>query len=310
VLLVTVALGGYVFASAVERAGGALRKLVFDRLQRMPLSWFESGHSGDALSRLTNDMQAAQQAWGWQLVRPAMATVSGLGSGVIMFLLDWRAALLCISLGLLGLWIDSRFVGPLKRESDGVQRALGGAVERLSDTLAAATVIKIFNLRQWVMDRFEKAADRILTHELRRARWSGGQAGVNAFVLSFSFVGLCHRLGIRDSGLVGVFHPGGHHTAFQRYLAMFSGWGTCSPRCSPRWPHGPSVRAAGRAGGGYRRGRPLGEGLRAERFGCGICILPTNPVTGTAGRGFHIHPGETVAIVAPAAAGKARCSSC
>jgi ATP-binding cassette subfamily B protein len=74
----------YAFDSTVKRITGNLRKDVFRQIQRLPMSAIESSHSGDLLSRLTNDMQTAENAYGWQLSLLIMSTVAGIGSIVII----------------------------------------------------------------------------------------------------------------------------------------------------------------------------------------------------------------------------------
>ena len=186
---VVLTVGNLLFEISVAKASGGLRKKAFNHFNRLPVRWFEESHSGDAVSRLTNDMQAAETAWGGPLKNLLQCLISGAGSTVLLFVLDWRFALIVIPVGMLLFYVSSRFIAPVKRRSDEVQTNLAGVTEGLVDLLASSRVVRLFNISGWVVEKLDEAIRKVYTSSMRRTYWTMTQSAVNNFAGTMTFLG-------------------------------------------------------------------------------------------------------------------------
>jgi ATP-binding cassette subfamily B protein len=171
----------YTWRAAVFQATTNLRQAVFEHLQRLPLSYHEMRHSGDAISILTNDVTAAEAAYQQDLMTLVQSTLMGLSAVVFMLVLEWKLALLIFLSGVLPLIINTLFAKPLRKVGDDVQSSLGSMTERFSDLLAGFQVVRTFSLGDWILSRFKKANGDVLVYSLKRVRINANLAAANGF---------------------------------------------------------------------------------------------------------------------------------
>lgn len=190
IFLLTISFSNYIFKITLAKAGGELRNKLFTKVCRLPVSWFESKHSGDTVSRLINDVQSAENAWGDQLLQPISAVISGIGSTILMFTLDWRIGLIAIGIGIISLFITTRFINPIKERSDKVQKSLGKVTENLVDVLSSYKVTRIFNLSGWILGKYKKSTKNLYKDNMSRVKLQSAQNMVNEFFSNISFIGL------------------------------------------------------------------------------------------------------------------------
>ena len=180
----------YAFEGTVKRMTGRLRKELFARLQRLPMAYMDGYHSGDMLSRVTNDVQAAESAYGWQLSLLLMAVIAGVGAAVVIFSVDAMLALAAVLIGLCNLLANTLFIKPMRRISDRLQEQLSGANQRLSDIIAGEKIIKIYNLAERLMRKYMEASLGIRTSAMTRTVYQSALNSINWFVAMMSFIGM------------------------------------------------------------------------------------------------------------------------
>lgn len=188
-VVVMLSVSNWAFETAVARTTGRIRKALFDRVQKLPVSELESDHSGDMVSRLTNDINTTAQSYGWNLVMPAMAVIGGVGCTALMFVVSWKLTIIIVGFGIISFAANTIFAGPMKKAGDKVQESLSKVTVHMTDILASSTIIKIFNLKKWAMGRFDKANTTVFNWNMRQARLNTGLTAVNQFSGFLSFVG-------------------------------------------------------------------------------------------------------------------------
>ncbi len=119
---------------------------LYDNVYRLPQGYIEKHHSGDLISRLTNDVETAEKAHGWQVKMLVQSSLSGIGGMVTIFILDWRMGIAMLVIGFLIIILNTVFAKPMRRISTKVQEALSGATQRLSDIIAGREIIKTYIL--------------------------------------------------------------------------------------------------------------------------------------------------------------------
>jgi ATP-binding cassette subfamily B protein len=199
-LVIVIPFISYAFDSSVKKTTGEIRKTLFAHIQKLPVKYIENNHSGDLISRLTNDIQTAENAYSVQILMVLMPTVSGIGSVIVIFYLDWRMALLGIVVGTLMLLSNTLFIKPLKKVSDKIQDLLSSLNQKLTDTLGGIQVIKTFNLLDVMEEKFKDNNKDI-------RKWSMNRVIKNSFLNSInSFLGSMSFLGISAIGMVMIIN--------------------------------------------------------------------------------------------------------
>ncbi len=159
-----------------------LRVRLYGYLQRLSLSFFEQTSTGELMSRLTNDVNSLEDFVTHGSSLTAVDLLRLVGTGIVLFLLDWRLALavlapmpiLTVSLR----WFNRR-VRPMYRQ---VRARLGDINARLQDNLAGIRVIQAFGQEEAQLERFAAESDAYYRARVRAIRtWA-------SFFPAFRFV--------------------------------------------------------------------------------------------------------------------------
>ena len=160
----------YLLRTSIVHGTANLRQAVFSHLQRLPLGYYESRHSGEAMSILSNDVAAAQQVYEDYFFNLVQSLMQGLAGVVFMMILKWDLALLMILGGLAPLIINTLYAKPFRKVGTESQERLAGLSERLSDLLAGFQVVRTFSLGEWILKRFYASNQQVLDVNLKRVR--------------------------------------------------------------------------------------------------------------------------------------------
>jgi len=134
----------------IERTLSDLRVRLFHHVTALPQREFEAGHSGDLISRATNDLDQIKGIYYSQFWVLVMMPISGIVATVSIFVLDWRLGWVALLLSLARLGTNAAFAKPIRKASALVQSRAGTHTERLLDLLQSIPVVKMFRLERTV----------------------------------------------------------------------------------------------------------------------------------------------------------------
>ena len=110
-----------------QQTVATLRQDLFNKLQTLPLKYFDSHQSGDLMSRFTNDIDTVSELINNSLASILSNTLTFLGTLVMMFVLNWALTLITV-LFLLLMGLVVKFVGGRSRANFQRQQSSLGAV--------------------------------------------------------------------------------------------------------------------------------------------------------------------------------------
>jgi ATP-binding cassette subfamily B protein len=154
-------LSNWLIAPLSQYALRDLRRDLFARLQTLPLSFFDKSPSGELMSRLTNDVDAINQAVSQNVTSLLASLLSMAGILAAMFVLDKWLALASLLVVPLMLWF-TRFVAVYTRRGfQRLQKGLGALNAVLEESIDGQRVVKVFQRTEAVSATFEKANEEV-----------------------------------------------------------------------------------------------------------------------------------------------------
>ena len=178
------------FDGAIKKMTGNIRKILFSRIQRLPMEIFEKHHSADMLSRLNNDVQIVENGYGWQFAFLLMSIIAGIGSSIVIFSIDSRIAIAAIVIGFSNMIVNSFFVRPIRSLSESAQEKLSETSQRLSDILAGYQVSKVYNINSILFRKYYEVSLGLLSVSMKRAKWQSAINSINWLLAMVNFIGM------------------------------------------------------------------------------------------------------------------------
>ena len=180
----------YAFDYSVKKTTGEIRKTLFKKIELLPMKYIESHHSGDLISRLTNDVSTAENAYSWQINMVLMSLISGIGSGAVLIFMNWKLALIAVVFGLLNVLVNAKYVKPIKKASDEVQKALSDSTQKLSDIIAGTHIIRIFNMSKRIILSYINLNNNIYNWAFRRVKLNSQLSAIGSLFGFMNFIGI------------------------------------------------------------------------------------------------------------------------
>ena len=136
-----------------------LRNAFFERLQQMPLAYYQARRTGDLMSRATNDLNAVRMMIGPAVMYSANTILVFVVAIVLMLSLDTRLTLMAL-LPLPLVSISVRYFGAaIHKRFEAIQEQLANLSAIVQEALAGVRVVRAYNQEAHEIERF-RAANR------------------------------------------------------------------------------------------------------------------------------------------------------
>jgi len=299
--------GGWVMVTIAQRALRNLRKQLFEHLQALSLSFFDRRPAGDLMSRLTNDIDAINQALTQNVTRLITNLMTSVGILVIMFRLNvWLASgTLLVFPIMIGI---TAFVG--KRTRSGfrnLQMNMGRLNSNMEETLSGERVVISFGQQEAALESFDRinytvrdVAIQAMSYALLMAPLMGILSNTNIAVVA-GLGGWLVLNGLATVGTIATFISYSRQFAqpLREMAALYNSIQSAlagSERIFEIIDKEPELKDASDA-------VPL-ENIKGEvifnhvdfRYVAGVPVLKDVSL--------HARPGQTIALVGPTGAGK------
>lgn len=210
---------GWLLNKLVMRVVYNLRKDVEDKINKLPLNYFDTRQRGDLLSRVTNDVDNIQNALQQALSQLVSSAMTVIGIVIMMFVVSWQMALIALvalplsaaAAGIIGTRAQKLFTAQWKNTG-----ALNGQIE---ESFSGHELMKVFGREEDMVERFTARNEELYKASFGAQFVSGMIMPVMNFVSYLAYVGIAVVGGLRvASGTMSL----GDATAFIQYSREFT----------------------------------------------------------------------------------------
>lgn len=201
------------------RAVFSLRERVEAKINRLPLSYFDTRQRGDVMSRTTNDVDNVQQALQQSLSSLFNAILTVVGILVMMFAISWQLALVALlAIPLTGLAMA--VVGTRSQKQFTTQwRATGDVNGHVEESFSGHDVAVIFGRTEELRRTFDERNEELAGAAQKAQFLANSMHPIMQFVSYLSYVAIAVLGGVKvASGRLTL----GDATAFIQYSRQFN----------------------------------------------------------------------------------------
>lgn len=208
-----------IMANLSNNFANNLRRRISEKINKLPLKYFDKHLSGDILSRVTNDIDTIAQTMNQSLASLVSSITLFLGSLVMMFVTNWIMALAAIISSLIGFLGMGFILSKSQKYFEARQEELGNLNGHIEEVYSGLNVVKAYNGNEEADRKFNEYNIRVCESNKKSQFISGLMQPMMAFIGNFGYVVVCivgALLTMNDVITFGVI------VAFMTYIRLFT----------------------------------------------------------------------------------------
>lgn len=209
----------YIMAGVTQKISKNMRTDISDKINRMPLSYFDQTSYGDVLSRVTNDVDAIGQTMTQSVSGLVSAITMFVGALIMMVYNNWIMALTAVGASGIGFALMMVIMKHSQKHFVAQQRELGAINGLVEEVYTGHNVVKAYNGSRAAGEEFEGINARLYRSAWKSQFLSGLMMPLMGFVGNLSYVLVCvvgAALVLNGSITFGVI------VAFMIYVRFFT----------------------------------------------------------------------------------------
>ncbi|MBE6161096.1 MAG: ABC transporter ATP-binding protein [Firmicutes bacterium] len=222
-LLVLSSLFGYIqnysMSTVSNRFAQSLRTNISNKINKLPLKYFDSHETGDILSRITNDVDTIAQSLNMSLASLVSNITLFLGSIIMMFVTNWIMAITAILSSLFGFIFMAKILSKSQKYFVRKQEDLGNLNGFIEEMYTGHKVVKVYNGVDEAKDKFDDLNEKLYEANRKSQFLSGLMPPFMMFIGNFGYVAVCIVGALLVMNSVITF---GVIVAFMIYVRMFT----------------------------------------------------------------------------------------
>lgn len=209
----------FVMTRISQRTVYKLRRDLKSKMQRLPISYYDSHSNGDIMSRAINDMDNIAGTLQQSLTQFVTSTVTFVGVIWMMFTISWKMTLIALATVPLSLIVVGIIAPQSQKFFKRQQASLGLLNNQVEENYSGHVVVKSFNHEQESIDEFEKENAKLYKASWKAQLISGIVMPLMIFVNNLGYVFVAMYGGIQvANGHIAL----GDIQAFLQYMNQFS----------------------------------------------------------------------------------------
>ena len=210
---------GFLMTDVSNRFAQELRDRISEKINRLPLKFFDKNQTGDTLSRVTNDVDTIAQSLNESLSTIVAAIALFIGVVIMMFVTNWVMALTAIISGLIGFFFVSIVLKKSQKYFTARQKELGNINSHIEEIYSGLNVVKAYNGQKEADKEFDRLNQKVYDANRKSQFLSGLMPPMMMFIGNLGYVAVCvvgALLVMNDAITFGTI------VAFIIYVRMFT----------------------------------------------------------------------------------------
>jgi ATP-binding cassette subfamily B protein len=182
---------GWIMAGVSAKITYRFRKDIAEKINRMPLGYFESTNHGEILSRVTNDVDTVSHTLNQSLSQIITSSITVIGVLIMMLSISWLMTLVALAIIPLSLLVVSLIVKQSQKYFKQQQDYLGHVNGHVEEMYGGHIVIKAFNGEEKSIQRFNQLNDKLYEAAWKSQFFSGMMMPIINFIGNIGYVAVC-----------------------------------------------------------------------------------------------------------------------
>ena len=182
---------GLIMAQVSNGFARDLRKRISQKINRLPLHYFDHNQTGDILSRVTNDVDTVAQSLDNSLSTIVSEIALMVGVVIMMFITNWVMALVAVGASVIGFVGMGAILSKSQKYFAMRQKELGKINAHIEEIYSGLNVVKAYNGKAESDRKFDTLNKRVYLANQRSQFLSGLMHPMMAFIGNFGYVAVC-----------------------------------------------------------------------------------------------------------------------
>lgn len=172
----------------------SLRDAMFEKMESLPIKYFDTHAHGDIMSMYTNDIDTLRQMISQSIPQLINSVITVCGVLVYMFILDIPLTLLTLAMVAVMLFTTKKVGGLSSRYFMAQQKNIGALNGCIEETMTGQKVVKVFCHEKESLGQFNELNDKLFESAYQANRFANIMGPINAQLGNLSYV-LCAVFG-------------------------------------------------------------------------------------------------------------------
>jgi ATP-binding cassette subfamily B protein len=210
---------GWIVSGVSQEVAYSLRKDLSEKMNRLPLSYFDKHASGDILSRVTNDIDTIAQSLNQSLSQMITSFTTVVGILIMMLSISWQMTLIALLILPLSLTLIALLMKKSQKYFSQQQTALGDVDGHIEEIYGGHLVVKAFNGEEEAIDKFNTYNASLYESAWKSQFFGSLMMPISQFVGNLGYVAVCIVGGYLATGKIITI---GDIQAFVTYVRNFN----------------------------------------------------------------------------------------
>lgn len=210
---------GYIMAGVSQKIIYDLRKAMSEKMDRLPLKYFDSKTHGEIQSRIVNDIETVNQTLSQSLTQMITSITTIIGILIMMIRINLLMTITALVVLPLSMIIIRLIVGKTQGHFKNQQKYLGEVNSHVEEMYTGHTIVKAFNQEEKSEAVFDEYNEKLYESAWKSQFLSGLMMPLTTFVGNLAYVAICILGGhLALNGTVTI----GNIQAFIQYVRSFN----------------------------------------------------------------------------------------
>lgn len=196
-----------------------LRNNISNKINMLPLKYFDKHQSGDILSRVTNDVDTLSGTMNQSLSSLVTSITLFLGSLFMMFYTNYIMAITAVASSIFGFIFMGKILSKSQKYFKARQEELGNLNAHIEEVYSSLNVVKVYNGKKISDKKFDEYNKKVYDANKKSQFLSGLMMPFMGFIGNFGYVCVCIAGALLVKNNVITF---GVIVAFMTYIRLFT----------------------------------------------------------------------------------------